>query len=233
MTQPQPVPPPEPAPEPVVAIFHRIIQHVLVAVANRGRPDSMRGPALDIRLLDRIMAYLFRVRRRFTALLARMEAGTLRPLPETPRVRKTPVGETVARKPRKPHGLPRHRKWLIGLIGYQAAPAKNWLQLLLNDPRMEALILAEPRRMARLLRPVCHAFGVYEWPDVFRRPSDPAVPLIDREARARESEKERAARAEGRPYTPPPPPPGWNPYRLPRFVFYVTRRSGVRQPTPA
>ena len=234
MTQPQP---PTREPDPLITNLAWIFQFVLVAVANRGRTSLEVGPAVEMNLLGRITRYLMRMRKRLLTLIARIEAGTLRPLPATPRVRKPRPeadAETASRPPRE--SLPRHFAWLVGVIGWQSAPAGPGLEALLQDPRMQAMIAAEPRRMARVLRPLCRAFAVREWPDLLRRPSDRGVPTWDPEDFARQVAAERAAREAGLPL------PVWGPAkplkpgqieRLPRFRFYVTRLTGVWQTKPA
>jgi hypothetical protein len=102
----------------------------------------------------------------------------------------------------------------------------NELERLLEDPEMQARIAAEPRRMGRILRPLCRMLGVGEIPDLLRLPSQADVVTVDWAAHARMVEAEKAATAAG---LPPPPwdPPPFTGTRDRPFRFYLTR---YRQP---
>ncbi|HEX3349515.1 MAG TPA: hypothetical protein VHS58_15570, partial [Acetobacteraceae bacterium] len=92
----------------------------------------------------------------------------------------------------------------------------------LEDPEMQATIAAEPRRMGRILRPLCRMLGVGEIPDLLRLPSQADVVTIDWAAHARMVAAEKAATAAG---LPPPPwdPPPFTGTRDRPFRFYLTR----------
>ena len=55
--------------------------------------------------------------------------------------------------------LPGGRGWLVRVLGYEAAGYASQLQHLLNEPEMQALLLALPA-VGRVLRPVCRMLGV-------------------------------------------------------------------------
>ncbi|HEX3351036.1 MAG TPA: hypothetical protein VHS58_23320 [Acetobacteraceae bacterium] len=212
-----------PAPLPLTDRFARIIQVVLQGLGTRYRADSILGPAVAAALLNLIALRLQNLRRRFVTLVERIQAGTLRKLPEpgTARARK-PAARSAERK-RRPnllagYGVREVWGWVVNI----ACRNGDELQRLLEDPEMQAMIAAEPRRMGRILRPLCRMLGVGEIPDLLRLPSQADVVTVDWAAHARMVEAEKAATAAG---LPPPPwdPPPFTGTRDRPFRFYLTR----------
>lgn len=71
----------------------------------------------------------------------------------------------VAKQARGPRAqgvrLPGGRGWLVRVLGHEAAASASQLQHLLNDPEMQAMLVALPA-VGRVLRPVCRMLGVTE-----------------------------------------------------------------------
>ncbi|HEX3347755.1 MAG TPA: hypothetical protein VHS58_06595, partial [Acetobacteraceae bacterium] len=141
-----------PAPIPLTERFARIIQVVLQGLGTRYRADSILGPALAGALLNLIAFRLQNLRRRFVTLVERIQAGTLRKLPEPGQGRRR---KPSARTPRPNllagYGVRERWGWVVNI----ACRNGDELQRLLEDPEMQATIAAEPRRMGRILRPLC------------------------------------------------------------------------------
>ncbi|HEX3348077.1 MAG TPA: hypothetical protein VHS58_08260, partial [Acetobacteraceae bacterium] len=187
------------APLPLAERFSRVIHLVLQGLGSRYRADSILGPAVAAALLNLIALRLQNLRRRFLTLVERIQAGTLRKLPEPGQGRRR---NPSARKPRPnllaQYGVKDRWGWVVNI----ACRNGDELQALLEDPEMQARIAAEPRRMGRILRPLCRMLGVGEIPDLLRLPSQADVLTIDWAAHARMVEAEKAATAAG---LPPPP----------------------------
>ncbi|HEX3346785.1 MAG TPA: hypothetical protein VHS58_01630, partial [Acetobacteraceae bacterium] len=99
------------------------------------------------------------------------------------------------------------------------------LQRLLEDPEMQATIAAEPRRMGRILRPLCRMLGVSEIPDLLKLPSQADVVTVDWAAVRTMVEAEKAAQAAGLPPPVWPQPPRAarrSKHPFPPFRFYIT-----------
>ena len=169
-------------PLPVTDRFSQIINDLWAIVWSR-----VGAGATATTLVVMVLGYIRRTERRFHALVARIEAGTLRPprprtIPgATPRAAPSPDAAPDAAK--RSHNLfPRTYGWLCVLIPYQAAAAGWALNLMLDDPAVRPMIEAEPGRFGRLLRPLCRMVG--------------ADPLCLRQPKRQRRKKEK----------PPPPP---------------------------
>jgi hypothetical protein len=88
------------------------------------------------------------------AVLARMQAGTLRRYPH----RRPSRPRAAPRRSAAPGVLPRTPAWLVGLIP-EAASGAAQLQNLLSRPDLPALLEAAPQ-LRRALRPLCRMLGV-------------------------------------------------------------------------
>jgi hypothetical protein len=152
------------APPGLAKTFGLIIDGLRRAAAVRMAADpSVRPPLLLVH------AWLGRLVQRFAALVARAEAGTLRP-PRRGRQRspdKSPPGE---KRPRWPQNF----AWLIRMLPYQAACFGSQLQHQFSQPEMMALLEAAPQA-GRLLRPLCRMLAV-ELPPALRLPPRPPRP---------------------------------------------------------
>ena len=174
--------------------FASLIAALCAALGTRvTRPGK---PGLPGALLIAIWNRLARMAARVTKLAARVEAGTLKP------PRKRPAGSR--RTPAKPKPaeikLPRHFAWLLPLVP-GIAFGKGHLQVLLDDPEMQALIAAAPQ-IGRTLRPLCHMLGLRPPPTLQLPPPAPPPP---RKAKAARTPPAGPSRAE--PPRPPRPPP--------------------------
>ena len=121
-----------------------------------------------------------RMRRLFTAVVARMHAGTLpakappRPLQAKPR---------PAAKPDQPRLPPLRSGWVVRLCP-EYWHLNGWrvpLAELLADPEMLAAVQAAPQ-MGRILRPLCHMLH-FEMPAYLRLPPRPRRPRPPRPKR--------------------------------------------------
>jgi hypothetical protein len=195
----------------------KIIWFVCQGIDRRARPHSILGPALPVPLLLLIGTRLMNLRRRFTALVLRMQAGPLPKLPEPGTARKRKATE---RKPRpnlvRDYGVRERWGWATHIA---CTGTLDDMQRLLDDPEMHALIAAEPRRMGRILRPLCRMLGVQEIPDLLRLASQSDIVTIDWAAHARLVEAEKAAQAAGLPLPVWPEP---KKARKAPFRFYLT-----------
>jgi hypothetical protein len=141
---------------------------LLGAVGDRLRPDHPWR--LDVPLGVRIQARLWRIKKRIATLLARIEAGTLRPpSPSKPRAR--PPRPDLEGPDRGPGAriaeprLPTHRAWLNRLVRPRESEASvvatvsHFLAQMLQSPELAALIGQHPR-LAEEFRPLCRMVGV-------------------------------------------------------------------------
>jgi hypothetical protein len=202
--------------------FGLIIGGLCKAAAVRMCADpSVRPPLLLIH------AWLKRLVQRFAALIARVEAGTLRP-PRPGRHRapaKNPPGKP---RPRWPQNF----AWLIKMLPYEAACFGSQLQHQFSQPEMMALLEAAPQA-GRLLRPLCRMLAV-ELPPALRLPPRPPRPRKPKPPRQPRPERTcDVAPANGR-------KPRYPPSRGEDGTVYVWRRwrdiwmpEPVRTPKPA
>ncbi len=119
--------------------------------ANIARLLAARSPLFGVFYLP-LCNYLSRTFRRLTTLLDAIAAGTLR----TPRPR--PKRERGTRAP--PIRLPAKQDWLGHTLGWEIRGYGSHLEIFLNTPETQALLLQEPARAARLLRPLARIFGI-------------------------------------------------------------------------
>ncbi|HEX3347275.1 MAG TPA: hypothetical protein VHS58_04135 [Acetobacteraceae bacterium] len=213
-----------PAPPTLADRICRLIRTAEFGVGSRWRADSILGPALAAALLALICARLSNLRHRFVSLFERMQAGTLPKLPEPGQAPKRKRAATsAALKPDPEHRVRESWGWLVNIARHHALASREELQRLLDDKETQAMIAAEPRRMGRLLRPLCRMFGVDDMPDLLRLPSQAHVVTVDWAAVAKMVDAEKAAHAAGLPPPVWPQPP--QPARIrkqPPFRFYIT-----------
>jgi hypothetical protein len=164
----------------------------------RAGPHPLPDPALLAAIQDR----LWRIKKRIAGLLARIEAGTLRPpRPYQPKERQ-PRPEEAPRPRPKPAGprLPSTRGWMYRLLPAReseasaVAVASGMLARLLQSEEVAPLIGRHPS-LAAALRPLCRMLGVdpsllpppRPRPPRPRRaappPPDPAPPATDQDIR--------------------------------------------------
>ncbi len=135
-----------------------------------GTPSDRRF----IPLLGLIRAYLNRMVKRFAAIAARAQAGTLR---ASPRRR---AGKPAVQRltwPRPPRALPTGYLWMVKLARWTGGGGAEIYTLVLADPQMAALIEAAPQ-VKRLLRSILWATCVRqsEMPEILRRPKVARAP---------------------------------------------------------
>jgi hypothetical protein len=135
-----------------------IVEVLLALIAKHGHMRRLPGPIV-VMVWQRVRSIATQV----AALLARMQAGTLRRHPH----RRPPSTPTTPRRPATPSPLPQGHAWLIALI-QETAVSGSHLQQLLAHPDLPAQLQAAPQ-LRRALRPLCRMLGV-------RLPSPPAAP---------------------------------------------------------
>ena len=153
-------PPPNP-PADAFAAFVRCLTH---AVITRRLMGLFAAPVADD-LINRLRL----AKQHLARLAARLQAGTWRPRRVTAR-----------RPPDNPKPMPKipRRKpfgWLRPLLP-DAVPAAGYLDHLLHDPAMVALMQAAPAQAARILRPLCWMLRLKPPPVLARPRRKPATP---------------------------------------------------------
>ncbi len=153
--------------------FARIVWHLHGWAGLRLTQNPALRPVLLL-----AQTRLQRMAFRFSALVEKFTAGTLKP-PRPPRPRPAPPLPDPALLPDPAHApppkpprvrerLPRQLAWLVGMLGWEAAYGSE-LQYLLKLPEMHALIRAAPQ-VGRLLRPLCWMLGVVPDPAILPPP---------------------------------------------------------------
>ncbi len=140
---------PTPLPVVLIASLLRDVIARLRGVLGFGNPVHRRAA-----MLGPFHAYAWRVWRRFERLVARHEAGVMRPAVVRVRAARTDSGRDRARV-----RLPMQRAWVIDAVGYRAAGVASQLEYLLARPDMAGIIALYPQA-ARMLRPMCHMLGI-------------------------------------------------------------------------
>ena len=146
-TPPAPNPPTLPAETAriVAAIFASLAAWVAHVFARHQRA-AIVGP---------LWSYINRTAQRFARLMARFEAGTLRP--HKPAAARPAREAKAERKPRL--RLPTAKGWLGQDVGWYGRGYGSQLEHLLNQPETAALIASLPQAQ-RLLRPLCRMLGI-------------------------------------------------------------------------
>ena len=132
-----------PPPNPLADAFAAFVRCLTHAVITRRLMGLFAAPVADD-LINRLRL----AKQHLARLAARLQAGTWRPRRVTAR-----------RPPDNPKPMPKipRRKafgWLRPLLP-DAVPAAGYLDHLLHDPAMVALMQAAPAQAARILRPLC------------------------------------------------------------------------------
>ena len=188
--------------------FACILAGICQMVAARGGRDHAAAPMVVL-----VWSRLRRMVTRFTALVARMEAGTLR-APQ-PRARPSPAEpRSTATAPAL--RLPSGHLWLVRFV-QETIQHSGQVQHLLTDPDMIRLLALAPQQAGRIIRPLCRMLGV---------PAPEAAKLPPRLARRRKSKVGAKRRIE-----PPEPPrfsiPGWPRPPTPFRKRVRKRRTGA------
>jgi hypothetical protein len=180
------------------------VWRVVIAVGervNRAPEGSLVRHRVPLPVYRRIADWMQARRQAIEALMARIAAGTLRTsaayAPRTTAVRAEPKPRTLVPDEER---FPRLFGWMC-----RWAP-EGWLGAadlrgLLDDPAMQAVVLAAPARMVRLWSPLLFAVGQIK-PDWFPKPPT-------RERRARPGRQRPQTQAAPSLLMPPPavPPP--------------------------
>jgi hypothetical protein len=137
-----------PPPRNLTERFDLMIRRLCDAVAIQSAKWAYITPLMVL-----VWGRLRRISRRFASLVARMEAGHLKP----PRsaVQKPDPGETRPPRPPPPQPpFPSSPGWLLHYVRLEAAATRSLLRHMLeHDPDMRALLEAAPR-LGRILRPL-------------------------------------------------------------------------------
>jgi hypothetical protein len=137
-----------PAPRNLTERFDLLIRRLCDAVAIQSAKWAYITPLMVL-----VWGRLRRMSRRFASLVARMEAGRLKP-PRPPAPNPDP-GKT--RPPRPPPSwppVPSSPGWLLHYVQLEAAATANLLRHMIeHDPEMRGLLEAAPQ-LGRILRPL-------------------------------------------------------------------------------
>jgi hypothetical protein len=154
-----------PAPRNLTERFDWVIQRLCDAVAIQSAKWAYITPLMVL-----VWGRLRRMSRRFASLVARMEAGRLKP----PRPPTPDPGRT--RPPRPPPPGPRFPSspgWLLHYVRLEAAATSSLLRdMLEHDPELRALLEAAPQ-LGRILRPLLRMVSTGPVPETLRRPPGP------------------------------------------------------------
>jgi hypothetical protein len=146
-------------------------------------PEPSALPPLAPDLWTLFWNRIGRAQRRFQALYAAWQEGTLKPLPPRTAAAASPTRQDTAAHPGPPR-LPTAFAWAIGRVT-EAGPAAGLLESLVHAPETERFVTEIPRA-GRHLRPLCRALGVQP-PAYLRlspRPRAPRAPNPPRPPRS-------------------------------------------------
>ena len=159
------------------------------------------------------------IMRRMERLVARFEAGLLRParvaavVVVDPDPRLEGMGRAPAPPPKTCRLWPAKFGWLVDRAGWRAAGYGSQLRHLLGRPEMVALLTASPQA-GRILGPLCHMLAVDT--SLLR----PGVEVVARAPRKAAVIRKRVRK--------PRPPIDWGRIPLPRGVLSAARRAGFK-----
>ncbi len=157
-----------PPPRDLTERFDLLIRRLCDAVAIQSAKYAYITPLMVL-----VWGRLRRMSRRFASLVARVEAGQLKP----PRsaVQNPDPGRTRPPRPPPPWPpLPSSPGWLLHYVQLEAAATNNLLRHMLeHDPEMRALLEAAPQ-LGRILRPLLRMVSPAPLPARLIRPPPPA-----------------------------------------------------------
>ena len=142
-------------------------------------PEPAALPPLAPELWTLFWNRLGRAQRRFQALYAAWQAGTLKPLPPRKAEAASPTRQDTAAPPAPPR-LPTAFGWATRRVT-EAGPAAGMLESLVHAPETERFVSEIPRA-GRHLRPLCRALGIKP-PLYLRLPPRPRAPRAPRPPR--------------------------------------------------
>ena len=144
-------------------------------------PEPSALPPLAPDLWTLFWNRIGRAQRRFQALYAAWQEGTLKPLPPRKAAAASPIRQdTAAPAEPAPPRLPTAFAWAIGRVP-EAGPAAGLLESMVHAPETERFVTEIPRA-GRLLRPLCRALGIKP-PPYLRLPPRPRAPRAPRPPR--------------------------------------------------
>jgi hypothetical protein len=147
-------------------------------------------------IVNHIIGRLRGAKAQLARLAARVAAGTFAPRRVAARPRPDPVKPRPQIPRRRPFG------WLRPLLP-DAVPAAGYLEHLLQDPAMVALMRTAPAQVARIVRPLCWMLRMKP-PPILARPRPKPVP--PEAPPAPESAPPRPLRSRPSPPVAPPRP---------------------------
>jgi hypothetical protein len=156
-----------PAPQNLTERFDWVIQRLCDAVAIQSAKWAYITPLMVL-----VWGRLRRMSRRFAALVARMEAGRLKP--SRPAVQNPDPSKTRPPRPPPPWPpVPSTPGWLLHYVQLEAAATANLIRHMLeHDPEMRALLDAAPQ-LGRILRPLLRMVSPAPLPARLVRPPRP------------------------------------------------------------
>jgi hypothetical protein len=155
--------------------FDLLIRRLCDAVAIQSAKYAYLTPLMVL-----VWTRLRRMSRRFANLVARMEAGRLKPprpaAPRNPDPNRTPAARPPPPRPWPPRPwppVPSSPGWLLHYVQLEAAATANLIRHMLeHDPEMRALLDAAPQ-LGRILRPLLWMVSLDPLPATLARPPRP------------------------------------------------------------
>jgi hypothetical protein len=193
--------------------FAGFIRFLTLAVVTQGCcfriPNAMVGL-----IVERLRPIMWRFQR--LAELIRQGKYTARRSPEP---RGSDKIHAALGKPRPPSKLPRERGWLATYLP-EAANQRGYLDQIMREPEMEAMLKIAPPTLIREIRSICWMLGL------------PAnnIPALKRPARPRPSKPEPAPTKPDPSLAPPPVPISWKKPRgsISNRIYRNYRPPGTR-----
>ncbi len=190
-----------PPPRNLTERFDWVIQRLCDAVAIQSAKWAYITPLMVL-----VWGRLRRMSRRFAALVARMEAGRLKP-PRPPAPNPDPGRTRPPRPPPPWPPVPSSPGWLLHYVQLEAAATANLIRHMLeHDPEMRALLEAAPQ-LGRILRPLLRMVSPAPLPATLVRPPRPK-PAANPATRVA---ADAVAASAAMPTGVPPDPPGLSP----------------------
>jgi hypothetical protein len=144
----------------IAARFGSLVTGLIALIARA----FYRHPTRFVIILP-LCLWFERTVRRFSHVMHKLEAGTLRP-------RRPGSGRPSSGK--RPLAIPRNHAWLLVDLKHEGAYFAHRLEALLAEPGTATLIAATPQAQ-RLLRPICHILGIK--PTCLKKRRLPSPPL--------------------------------------------------------
>ncbi len=168
---------------PLARSFAPAIKAICALIAHHAGLDRRLSPIVLI-----VWGRLNRTLTRLDRLIARWQAGTLRPPRPKPTTPRTPVTRTPPATK-----VPTEKAWLLRLIPH-AGQHHGHVETIVNNAELAALVAAAPQA-GRLLRPLARMFGI-PLPAHLKLPPRPRKPRAPKPPRLRQTPARGFTRAQ-------------------------------------